>query len=186
MRLRRVQPLGKPVVVCLHLLLERELLGLAAISRRLLRECLTMRPYYVLSGVLLLAAPAAGQTIEVTKVEFVHTRTDATTGVTSTLEEGTYQIAPDGVYRVDRLNKATGKRSATIEDSGRRTTLDADRREARVEASNIIPQGTPSVWQEIDTQRVDLGTKQAGGLTLRGYRFTSVLAGPRGQIVHHN
>ena len=146
-----------------------------------------MRPYYVLSGVLLLAAPAAGQTIEVTKVEFVHTRTDAATGVTSSLEEGSYQIAPDGVYRVDRLNKATGQRSATIEDGGRRTTLDADRREARVEASNIIPRGTPSAWQEVGTtQRTDLGTKQVGGLTLRGYRFTSVLAGPRGQQIVHN
>ena len=150
------------------------------------QEAIRRRQLGLVPCFILLAAPAFAQTIEVLKVEVVRTRTDAASGMTSTLEEGTYQIAPDGVYRVDRLNKATGKRSATIEDSGRRTTLDADRREARVEASNLIPQGTPSAWQEIDTQRVDLGTKQAGGLTLRGYRFTSVLAGPRGQIVHHN
>ena len=47
--------------------------------------------------------------------------------------------------------------------------------------------GTPSAWQEVGTtQRTDLGTKQVGGLTLRGYRFTSVLAGPRGQQIVHN
>jgi hypothetical protein len=146
-----------------------------------------MRRHLLIPCFLLFTAPAFAQTVEVLKVDYVRTRTDATSGTTSTLEEGTYRIAPDGVFRIDRLNKATGTRSATIEGHQQRTTLDVERREARTEANTTVPGGMPSAWQAVgETQRTDLGTKQVGGLTLRGYRFTSVLASPRGQIVHHN
>jgi hypothetical protein len=147
-----------------------------------------MRRHLLIPCFLLFAAPAFAQTVEVLKVDYVRTRTDAASGTTSTLEEGTYRIAPDGVFRIDRLNKATGTRSATIEGHEQRTTLDVERREARTEANTTVPGGMPSAWQSVGgTQRTDLGTKQVGGVTLRGYRFTSVLASPRrGQIVHHN
>lgn len=172
-----------------HVVLEWQFVGAAGVPRRLLLEYLIM-PHHLARTALfaLLAGPVSAQTIEVLKVEYVRTNTDADRRLTRVVEEGTYQIAPDGVYRIDRLDKATGTRTATIEDfrTSRRTTLHLDRREARIERSGALPRSTPSAWQQMDSQRVDLGTKQAGSLTLRGYRFTSVFAGPRGEIVHHN
>jgi hypothetical protein len=137
---------------------------------------------------VLLAGRFSAQPIEVVKVNYVRTVTDGTTGGTKVVEEGTYQIAPDGVYRIDRLDKTTGTRTATIEDfrTNQRTTLNLDRGEAHVGSTTVVPRGAPSAWKQMDGQAVDLGTKQAGSLTLKGRRFTHVFAGPRGQIVHHN
>jgi hypothetical protein len=174
------------------MVLERPGVGAPGVGGRVLcgGVAMTRQTISIAAMFVILAGTASAQTLDVLKVTYVRTVTDATTGSTKVTEEGAYQIAPDGVYRIDRLDKVTGARTATIENfrTNQRTTLDVDRREAHIgSTTGPVQPGGHSAWRPMGKpQSTDLGTKQAAGLTLNGQRFTHVFAGARGQIVHNN
>jgi hypothetical protein len=125
------------------------------------------------------AASLVGQDgVEVLTINFVRESIDG--GRTTVIEEGTFTIN-DGVFRVDRMNKRTQKRSSEITDLKARTRTTIDDGKASTQSMTTLPplQVVPGPQPTGRGTTVDLGTKQVdGNLVLHGSRhsFTTVRA----------
>lgn len=109
-------------------------------------------------------------------------------GETQVIEEGTYQIA-DGVFRVDKVDKRTGARSAEITNlrARKRIALDLDKQEASVRDSRVLPpmKVVPGPQTISRGERVDLGTKEVGGIVLHGSQQSFVTRNAAGLEQRH-
>ena len=131
---------------------------------------------------------AQGTALDVIKANYTRTLTTTATGQTVVTEEGTYQIAPDGTYRIDRVDhRHNDERTAEIQRfrDRKRIMLNIETKEAAIGSngwagalmvppSSSRPQPGFPPLREDSKDRVDLGTKIVAGLTLRGTRTTLV------------
>lgn len=145
----------------------------------------------LIAGAALFAPAMTGQArLDVLKVDYLRTLS-LPGGSVQQLEEGTYYIASDGTYRIDRVNLLRGgQRTAEIRRAGdaRVTALNLDTHEARVHrpagggmivppsTSDPVPSGVPGTWKRSGPlQTVHLGTKDIDGLKLEGTESSEVL-----------
>jgi hypothetical protein len=165
--------------------------------RRVLSVALVLSSAWVLQQTAPAFVQAQGATLEVVKVDFVRTLLKKAPAEAPTItEEGTYLIAPDGTYRVDKRSR--GERTAEIVKfrEKRRIALNLDTRQAVIGSNtpgawvvppSAVPRGVPGApggLRPESRDRMDLGVRSLGTLTLRGTLFTLVFSRGGSQIVH--
>ena len=112
-------------------------------------------------------------------------------------EEGAFFIAPDGRYRVESLNRATGERTAQIVKfrENRRIVLNLGRKQATIGSNPAtlavpsgsrpaVPSGIPIVKGNAKSKMTSLGTKIVSGLVLEGSIQITSSSGNGESFVH--
>ena len=147
-------------------------------------------------------AYAQGAMLSIIQADFVRTRLVKGRDQTpSVVEEGSYFIAPDGRYRIDRVSNGVKTAEIVSHKEHKRIVLDFQTKRATLASSailpltppptsstatapQIVPGGPPSGFRT-DRNMVKLGTKSVGGLlTLQGFLQVNTYSGPGRQFVH--